>query len=96
MENLNDLLNNFIRPILQVHGGDLEIIDYVDGNIRLRLKGECCTCPIAHDTTEDFIKKTIYGNLKEAKTIIIESGLSDELVDIAKMYLKGDEQNELA
>jgi Fe-S cluster biogenesis protein NfuA len=30
-----------IRPLLQADGGDVEIVDVVDGIVKVRLKGAC-------------------------------------------------------
>ncbi len=30
-----------IRPVLQADGGDVELVDVIDGIVRVRLKGAC-------------------------------------------------------
>jgi Fe-S cluster biogenesis protein NfuA len=35
-----------IRPMLQADGGDVELIDVVDGVVTVRLQGACAGCPM--------------------------------------------------
>jgi Fe-S cluster biogenesis protein NfuA len=35
-----------IRPALQADGGDVELVDVVDGIVKVRLKGACGGCPM--------------------------------------------------
>jgi Fe-S cluster biogenesis protein NfuA len=54
---------NQIRPALQADGGDVELVDVVDGVVQLRLKGACHGCPSAavtlHHGIERFLKERI-------------------------------------
>lgn len=34
-----------IRPALQADGGDVELVDVIDGVVKVRLKGACGGCP---------------------------------------------------
>jgi Fe-S cluster biogenesis protein NfuA len=52
-----------IRPSLQADGGDVELVDVVDGVVRVRLTGACGGCPMSQMTLkqgiERYIKKAI-------------------------------------
>jgi Fe-S cluster biogenesis protein NfuA len=39
-EKVEEVLNQ-IRPSLQADGGDVELVDIVDGVVKLKLKGAC-------------------------------------------------------
>jgi len=52
-----------IRPTLQRDGGDLELVDFSDNTVSLRLKGACQGCIGAASTMKDFIEKKIKENL---------------------------------
>ena len=39
-----------VRPYLQRDGGDVELLDVVDGDATVRLSGHCVGCPSAHLT----------------------------------------------
>ena len=54
-----------IRPALQADGGDVELVDVVDGLVTVRLQGACKGCPMSQMTLkngiEKFLKKEISG-----------------------------------
>ncbi len=39
-EDVEKVLNE-IRPALQADGGDVELVDVIDGTVKVRLKGTC-------------------------------------------------------
>ena len=61
-EKVQELINQ-IRPALQADGGDVELVDVVDGVVQLRLVGACHGCPSAqitlHQGIEHFLKERI-------------------------------------
>ncbi|MGD2096737.1 MAG: NifU family protein [Desulfobacterales bacterium] len=52
-----------IRPSLQADGGDVELVDVVDGIVKVRLTGACGGCPMSQMTLkqgiETYVKKKI-------------------------------------
>lgn len=52
-----------VRPHLQRDGGDVELVDVVDGVVKVRLTGACAGCPMSQMTlkwgVESFLKKKI-------------------------------------
>lgn len=49
--NLEEILDREIRPGLQADGGDLQVIDYLDGILTVRYEGACGSCPSARSGT---------------------------------------------
>ena len=39
------ILASEVRPALQMDGGDIEVLDVIDGVVRVRLHGTCTGCP---------------------------------------------------
>jgi Fe-S cluster biogenesis protein NfuA len=35
-----------VRPLLQVHGGEVTLLSVADGNVSLRFEGACVGCPL--------------------------------------------------
>ncbi len=61
-EKVEDFLKE-VRPMLQVDGGDVELVDVTaEGVVKLRLKGACGSCPMSTYT----LKLGIEERLKEA------------------------------
>jgi len=48
-----------IRPALQADGGDVELVDVVDGIVKVRLKGACGGCPMSQMTLTRGVEQTI-------------------------------------
>ena len=48
-----------IRPSLQADGGDVELVDIVDGVVKVRLKGACAGCPMSQLTLKNGIEKLL-------------------------------------
>lgn len=49
-----------VRPYLESHGGDVELVGIEDGVARLRLEGSCNGCPSSAVTLELAIEEAIY------------------------------------
>ncbi len=58
-----------LRPMLQADGGDVELVDVIDGIVHVRLQGACGTCPFATITLKQGIEKSIKDELPEVKSV---------------------------
>ncbi len=56
---------NEIRPAMQMDGGDVELVDVVDGVVQVRLKGACNGCPMAGATLSNGIEAMLKENIPE-------------------------------
>jgi len=65
---------NRIRPAVQMDGGDIELVDVVDGLVRLRLVGSCQGCPSSMMTLKMGIERAIRAEVPE---IVGVEALSD-------------------
>lgn len=61
------MIETSVRPYLQGHGGDIEILDFTDGVLKFKLTGMCSNCPSSLFTTEDIVKKRSYGTGKRSE-----------------------------
>jgi Fe-S cluster biogenesis protein NfuA len=59
-----------IRPALEAHGGDVELIDVNEGVVTLSLKGACFGCPMATMTLHQGIERTLKEQIPEVKEVI--------------------------
>jgi Fe-S cluster biogenesis protein NfuA len=54
-----------VRPQLIADGGNIELVDVIDGVVRVKLKGSCAGCPMAAMTlrngVERYLKSKIPG-----------------------------------
>lgn len=60
-----------IRPALQSHGGDVELVGVDDDNtVKVRLQGACQGCPGAAMTMKAGIERILKEKLPEVKEVI--------------------------
>ena len=60
-----------IRPNLQAHGGDVELVETDDdNNVKLRLQGACSGCPGAQMTLKMGIERLLKEQLPEVKEVL--------------------------
>ncbi|MFZ3048920.1 MAG: NifU family protein [Desulfatirhabdiaceae bacterium] len=59
-----------IRPMLQADGGDVELVDYEDGVVKVRLKGACAGCPMSQMTLRNGIERLLKEELPEIKSVV--------------------------
>ena len=58
-----------IRPMLQADGGDVELIDIVDGVVKVKLVGACMGCPMASMTLANGIEKRLKAMVPGIKKV---------------------------
>jgi len=58
-----------IRPSLQADGGDIELVDVVEGVVKVRLTGACGGCPMSQMTLKMGVEKTLKQEVPEVKRV---------------------------
>jgi len=62
-----------VRPALQGHGGDVELVGVDDDNtVRVRLQGACQGCPGAAMTMKMGIERILKERVPEVKEVVAE------------------------
>ena len=67
-ENVEKALNK-IRPSLRADGGDVELIDVVDGVVKVKLTGACGGCPMSQMTLKMGVERVIKQFVPEVKSV---------------------------
>ena len=69
-EKVKDVIEA-IRPNLQSHGGDVELVGTeADNTVKVRLQGACQGCPGAQMTLKMHIEQLLKENVPEVKEVI--------------------------
>jgi len=55
-----------VRPYLQSHGGNVELLGIEEGRVRLRLEGSCQGCPSSAETLKTSIEEAIIAAAPDA------------------------------
>lgn len=58
-----------VRPFLQKDGGDIELVDIVDGIVKVRLKGACMGCPMSQITLKEGVGRALKKDVPEIKSV---------------------------
>ena len=69
-EKVKDVIES-VRPALQAHGGDIELVETDDdNNVKVRLQGACQGCPGAAMTMKAGIERILKEKVPEVKEVI--------------------------
>ena len=58
-----------IRPVSQADGGNIELVDVVDGVVQVKLMGACAGCPGAQMTLKMGVEKALKEEIPEVKSV---------------------------
>ena len=58
-----------IRPMLQRDGGDVELVDFEEGIVKVRLQGACAGCPMSQMTIKNGIERLLKEEIPEVKSV---------------------------
>ena len=90
LEQIEQVLDEQVRPQLVLHGGDIRSLSCEDGVYRFRLLGQCSNCPSAYLTTESLIQKTLLQAVSGLEQVVLVQQVSDDLLDQARAILRRD------
>lgn len=59
-----------LRPLLQRDGGDIQLVDVVDGVVKVKLTGACGTCPMSQMTLKMGVESALKKEIPEIKEVV--------------------------
>jgi Fe-S cluster biogenesis protein NfuA len=63
-------MEEYVRPMLQRDGGDMEIVDIKDTLVYCRLTGACAGCQKASQTLKMMVEKTLKDMVDDRVKVI--------------------------
>ncbi|MBU0717579.1 MAG: iron-sulfur cluster assembly scaffold protein [Planctomycetes bacterium] len=69
-KKIEQAMDEFIRPMLQKDGGDVEIVDIKDTLVYCRLQGACATCIGASQTLKGLVEQALKNEVDERVKVI--------------------------
>jgi len=66
-----------VRPYMESHGGDVELIGLEDGVARIRLEGSCDGCPASSSTLELAIKQALQEAAPDLDGLVVEGAVAN-------------------
>lgn len=89
MEELQKAIEKKVRPLLQEHGGDIDLVEVTtDGFVKVRLTGACSACPGVQETLSELVETTLKEVCPEIKGVIPVTQVNQELIDMALKILR--------
>lgn len=69
-EEIEKVLDEEVRPLLSMHGGDVELVEVTpEGTVKVRLTGGCAGCPGAQMTLVSIIESSIKSKVPRVKKV---------------------------
>lgn len=87
LEQIEEILDERVRPQLALHGGDIQSLSCEEGVYRFRLLGQCAGCPSADLTTEELIQEELLQAVPGLRQVVLVQQVSDSLIRQAKAIL---------
>jgi Fe-S cluster biogenesis protein NfuA len=70
-EKVAQVIDETIRPALQSHGGDIELVEVTDdGIVKVMLQGHCKGCPMAEMTIKRGVQARLQKEVPEVKEVV--------------------------
>jgi Fe-S cluster biogenesis protein NfuA len=73
VKRIKELLENYVKPAVEMDGGAIQFKDYENGTVTLMLQGSCSGCPSSMITLKAGIEGMMKRMIPEVKEVVAES-----------------------
>jgi Fe-S cluster biogenesis protein NfuA len=73
VKRIKELLENYVRPAVEMDGGAIQFKSYDDGVVNLMLQGSCSGCPSSMITLKAGIEGMMKRMIPEVKEVVAEA-----------------------
>jgi Fe-S cluster biogenesis protein NfuA len=73
VKRIKELLDNYVRPAVEMDGGAIQFRSYEDGVVNLMLQGSCSGCPSSMITLKAGIEGMMKRMIPEVKEVVAEA-----------------------
>jgi len=73
VKRIKEMLDNYVRPAVEMDGGAIQYKSYNDGTVTLMLQGSCSGCPSSTITLKNGIEGMMKRMIPEVKEVIAEA-----------------------
>ncbi len=73
VKRIKELLDNYVRPAVEMDGGAIQFKSYEDGTVNLSMQGACSGCPSSMITLKAGIEGMMKRMIPEVKEVVAES-----------------------
>ena len=72
VKRIKELLENYVKPAVEMDGGAIQFKSYEDGKVNLMLQGSCSGCPSSMITLKAGIEGMMKRMIPEVKEVVAE------------------------
>ncbi len=73
VKRIKELLENYVKPAVEMDGGAIQFKSYEDGRVNLMLQGSCSGCPSSIITLKAGIEGMMKRMIPEVKEVVAEA-----------------------
>jgi NFU1 iron-sulfur cluster scaffold homolog, mitochondrial len=73
VKRIKELLENYVKPAVEMDGGAIQFKSYQDGKVNLMLQGSCSGCPSSMITLKSGIEGMMKRMIPEVKEVVAEA-----------------------
>jgi Fe-S cluster biogenesis protein NfuA len=73
VKRIKELLDNYVRPAVEMDGGAIQFKGYDDGVVKLTMQGSCSGCPSSTVTLKAGIEGMMKRMIPEVKEVVAEA-----------------------
>ena len=73
VKRVKELLENYVKPAVEMDGGAIQFKSYNDGIVNLMLQGSCSGCPSSMVTLKAGIEGMMKRMIPEVKEVVAEA-----------------------
>ena len=73
VKRIKELLDNYVRPAVEMDGGAIQFKSYNEGTVNLMLQGSCSGCPSSMITLKAGIEGMMKRMIPEVKEVVAEA-----------------------
>jgi NFU1 iron-sulfur cluster scaffold homolog, mitochondrial len=73
VKRIKELLENYVKPAVEMDGGAIQFKDYDDGTVKLMLQGSCSGCPSSMITLKAGIENMMKRMIPEVREVVAEA-----------------------
>jgi len=74
VQRIKDLIETYVKPAVEMDGGNIEFVDFSNGIVTVRLQGSCSGCPSSTVTLKSGIEGMLQRMVPEVKEVVAEMG----------------------
>lgn len=74
VKRIKDILENYVKPAVEMDGGAIKYLDYNNGTVKLMLQGSCSGCPSSMITLKVGVEGMMKRMIPEVKEVVAEAG----------------------